>query len=99
MLVSLRSPLRQARPFDRAQGDTPFSLLIHFYPCLTPWQFLYFFPLPQGQGSFRPILFSTLTVMVFCSSRISCIAAPLASVTSSGLEVRIFLRSSFGCGL
>jgi hypothetical protein len=25
-----------------------------------PWQFLYFFPLPQGQGSLRP------TVTVFC---------------------------------
>lgn len=26
-----------------------------------PWQCLYFFPLPQGHGSFRPTFFSTFT--------------------------------------
>ena len=26
---------------------------LYFY---APWHFLYFFPLPHGQGSFRPIL-------------------------------------------
>lgn len=31
----------------------------HSY-CL-PWQALYFLPLPQGQGSLRPILGSTVT--------------------------------------
>ena len=27
-------------------------------PSHTPWHFLYFFPLPQGQGSLRPTLSS-----------------------------------------
>src|ERR687886_286019 len=39
------------------------SLISHFYalplvapgaPVVAPWQFLYFLPLPQGQGSLRP---------------------------------------------
>ena len=30
-----------------------------FY-CPTPWHFLYFFPEPQGQGSFRPTVGSPL---------------------------------------
>jgi hypothetical protein len=33
-----------------------------------PWQFLNFLPLPQGQGSFRPILGSTFTGCGFCPS-------------------------------
>src|SRR6188472_1017702 len=32
-----------------------------------PWHFLYFFPLPHGQGSFRPTLFP---------SRFTCCGAP-----------------------
>jgi len=27
-----------------------------------PWHFLYFFPLPQGQGSFLPILLDDLNM-------------------------------------
>ena len=37
-------------------NDTP-----HF-----PWQFLYFFPLPQGQGSLRPTTFSFIIGCIRC---------------------------------
>ena len=38
------------------------------YTSPLPWQFLYFFPLPHGQGSLRPIFLSATTgVLLFCS--------------------------------
>jgi hypothetical protein len=37
-----------------AEGPRPSSA----EPLYTPWHFLYFFPLPQGQGSLRPTLSS-----------------------------------------
>ena len=36
-----------------------------------PWQFLNFLPLPQGQGSLRPTVFST-RIGSFLTSRVSC---------------------------
>ena len=37
-----------------AEGPRPSSA----EPLYVPWHFLYFFPLPQGQGSLRPTLSS-----------------------------------------
>jgi hypothetical protein len=39
---------------DDAEGLRPSSA----EPLYVPWHFLYFFPLPQGQGSLRPTLSS-----------------------------------------
>lgn len=36
-----------------------------------PWQFLNFFPLPHGHGSFLPTFFSTLTGSGLLCSRVS----------------------------
>jgi hypothetical protein len=49
----------------------------------TPWHFLYFFPLPQGQGSFRPTFSSAVTGVCFCS-----ISPRLVTVPARGLPTR-----------
>src|SRR3954462_5018258 len=38
------------------------STEIH-HAAFAPWLFLYFFPLPQGQGSLRPTLSASLTIV------------------------------------
>ena len=50
-------------------------------PLYAPWHFLYFFPLPQGQGSLRPTLFTS--------------GAVAAAVAGSASEDT--LPSSLGC--
>src|SRR5208283_4298553 len=70
-----------------------FSILIYLdYSAPTPWQFLYFFPLPHGHGSFLPTLFSTRMGCVFCGSRVSS-ALPFPPSYISRLLVSNLLRS------
>src|SRR3546814_2852171 len=69
------------------------SLAIYF-----PWQFLYFFPLPQGQGSFRPILSPTLTGCVFTSVSTGMPppeAAALARSEEHTSELQSLMRISY----
>src|SRR6187551_588158 len=67
--------------------------------CYFPWHCLYFFPLPQGQGSLRPTLGSSrLTVSTTVSGRRPAAAAALFRAASSTRLVRILLRSVF-CSL
>ena len=40
----------------------------HCHYWLRPWQFLYFLPDPQGQGSLRPMRGPALTGIVRCGS-------------------------------
>jgi hypothetical protein len=56
-----------------------------YNPC--PWQLLYFLPLPQGQGSLRPI---------FASTRIGCILGFCCAFCSSTMfSSRLSVNFSF----
>src|ERR1035438_6249164 len=63
------------------------SLIIHYslltVHCPAPWQFLYFLPLPHGQGSFLPTFFSTCTGWGFCFSCVLAFACDNRSDRSS----------------
>src|SRR5437588_12975992 len=41
---------------NRPPHIVPYNRLLAY----APWHFLYFFPLPQGQGSLRPILLAAM---------------------------------------
>ena len=58
-----------------------------------PWQFLYFLPLPQGQGSLRPTFFSTRMGWVTCF----CCVSLCDCASRSCLCSRIF-DLSMPCG-
>ena len=53
-----------------------------YYPFL-PWQFLYFFPEPQGQGSFRPIFGIVRRTVTDCPCVCFCIAPPAAALRAA----------------
>src|SRR5262245_52509114 len=50
---------------QKADACRPFRLSSH---AAAPWHFLYFFPLPHGQGSFRPTLGSSRRTVLTTSS-------------------------------
>src|SRR4030095_17268961 len=74
--------------------------------CL-PWHFLYFVPLPRGQGSFLPILGPTFTGSCFTAvpvsappgSKRSLSLAPYSfpADSTASLFARNLLRSVFSC--
>lgn len=49
------------RAFVIGLGRTCLTPRLRGYQSPLPWQFLYFLPEPQGQGSLRPILGAALT--------------------------------------
>ena len=57
--------MQKARPGSVAPllslGRTCLTPRLRGYQSPLPWQFLYFLPEPQGQGSLRPILGAALT--------------------------------------
>lgn len=56
------------------------------YQAFFPQQFLYFFPEPQGQGSFRPIFGVDLTIVVLCACDCeeTAVCAPRGTIEGAG---------------
>lgn len=76
---------QQGRHKKRVKKHSSFTLLLLGYglswgQASLPWQFLYFLPLPQGQGSLRPILGATLIGSCF-----TAVSAPPGSNRSLSL--------------
>src|SRR5688500_9704806 len=74
-------------------------LLFTFYfllsTCYLPWHSLYFFPLPQGQGSLRPTLGSSRRIVSTTVSGRRPAAAAALRANSSERFVRTLLKSVF----
>src|SRR5690606_4743515 len=68
-------------------------------PPYLPQHFLYFFPLPQGQGSFLPIFLTLMGVWAWsCCAAIAItpVLPPAARLVESLATSRLLLRGSWG---
>src|SRR5688572_31088433 len=59
-----------------------------------PWHFLYFWPLPQGQGSFRPTRIRRCSVYSPCRAPESCPAWENAALGSAAVTLYLVVAAS-----